>query len=61
MLTQPIVTQALELLPFNVGKKKKKKKEMRNAAPTWQLISDVMLKLTKARITTARQDKREKE
>jgi len=37
------------------------KEQMQNTAPTWQLISDVTLKLIKARITTARPDKRETE
>jgi hypothetical protein len=37
------------------------KKQMQNTVPTWQLISVVMLKLAKTRITVMKQDKREAE
>jgi hypothetical protein len=54
MLTQPIVTQAFGI----AGQSMCVEKRVQNIAPTWQLISDVMVKLIKASITTVRQDKR---
>lgn len=46
----------LGIVPVNV-----RKKQMKNTTPTWQLISDVMMKSAMVRITIMRQDKREKE